>query len=217
MKQKLIAFFAACMLLSGLESFGQTTYLDVVLNGVSTNFNYGNSNSALKNYKKSVFGAQAGVSFQAGITPHFSIVPELYFMMKGGKLLAGNSVTGNETTVRLYTAEIPVLARFHLGRAYLNAGPSIAYDFGGNNKLAGSSKAISFQNGSEGFKRFDASVQIGGGYELPFKNKRIALDVRYCYGVTNISYDREIYNRSLIVSIHFSSAWKTNPLAKNKL
>ncbi|MDB5211036.1 MAG: PorT family protein [Sediminibacterium sp.] len=217
MKQKLIAFFAAGMLLSSLQSFGQTSYLDVLLNGVNTNFNYGNANSSLKNYKKSVFGAQAGVSFQAGITPNFSLVPELYFMMKGGKLLANNPVTNNETTVRLYTAELPVLARFHLGRAYLNAGPAIAYDFGGNNKLANSSKAISFQNGTAGFKRFDASVQVGGGYEFPFKQKRVALDIRYCYGVTNISYDREIYNRSLIVSIHFSRAWKTNPLAKNKL
>jgi hypothetical protein len=214
MKQKLIALFAAGMLLSSLQSFGQVSYLDVILNGVSTNFNYGNANSSLKSYKKSVFGVQAGVSFQAGITPNFSLVPEFYFMMKGGKLLTNNPVTNNETTVRLYTAELPVLARFHLGKAYLNAGPAIAYDFGGNNKLVNSSKAISFQNGAEGFKRFDASVQVGGGYEFPFKQKRIALDIRYCYGVTNISYDREIYNRSLIVSIHFSRVLKTNPFAQ---
>ena len=217
MKTKLFAVLAAGMLLFSLHSSGQTTYLDIVLNGVSTNFNYGSSNSVLKNYRKSVFGAQAGLSFQAGVTKNFSLVPELYFMMKGGKLSANNPVTNSETTIRLYTVELPLLARVHFGKAYLNAGPSIAYDFGGNNKLENSSKAISFQNTGEGFKRFDAGIQVGAGYELPFKQKRIALDIRYYYGVTNISYDREIYNRSLIVSIRFSRAWKTNPLAKNKL
>jgi hypothetical protein len=190
------------------------TYLDIVLNAVSTNFNYGGANSALKDYKKSVLGAQAGVSFQAGITSHFSLVPELYFMMKGGKLKANNPFTMDETTIRLYTVELPVLARFHFGKMYLNAGPSIAYNLGGKSKIENSSKPVSFNNCNEGFKRFDAGVQVGGGFELPFKQKRVAVDLRYNYGLTNISYDREIYNRSFIVSVHFSKPWKTNPLGK---
>src|SRR5439155_24675052 len=103
------------------------------INAVSTNLNYGSSNSALTDYKKPVLGAQIGMSFQAGITPKFSIVPELYFMMKGGKLKANNPVTNNETTLRLYTLELPVLARFHFGKLYMNAGPSIAYNLGGTN------------------------------------------------------------------------------------
>ena len=188
------------------------TYFDVVLNLVSTNLNYGDANSALKDYKKSVLGAQAGVSFQAGITSHFSLVPELYFMMKGGKLKEGNPETGAERTLRFYTAELPVLARFHLGKLYVNAGPSIAYNFGGTNKVENSSKALSFTNSSEGFKRFEAGVQMGGGFEFPLKQKRVAFDFRYNYGLSNISYGKEMYNRSFIVSIHFSRAWKTNPI-----
>lgn len=191
------------------------TYFDVVLNLVSTNLHYGDANSAMKDYKKSVLGAQAGVSFQAGITPNFSLVPELYFMMKGGKLKEGNPQTGVERTLRFYTAELPVLARIHLGKLYVNAGPSIAYNFGGTNTMEHSSKALSFQNTSEGYRRFEAGIQAGGGFEFPFKQKRVAIDLRYNYGLTNISYGKEMYNRSFIVSIHFSRAWKSNPLGRN--
>lgn len=218
------------MIFLGAAAFGQTkevvtekgndgrrtahTYFDVVLNLVSTNLHYGNANTSVKEYKKPVLGAQAGVSFQAGITPNFSLVPELYFIMKGGKLKEGNPETGVERTLRFYTAELPVLARFHLGKLYINAGPSIAYNFGGTSKVENSSKALSFTNSSEGFKRFDAGVQMGGGFEFPLKQKRVALDFRYNYGLTNISYGKEMYNRSFIVSIHFSRAWKTNPLGR---
>jgi hypothetical protein len=68
------------MILMYTNTFGQKTYLDLMINRVSTNLNYGNSQDNLKDYTKSARGFQAGISFQAGITPHFSVVPELYFL-----------------------------------------------------------------------------------------------------------------------------------------
>lgn len=191
------------------------TYFDLMINVQSTNLNYGNLNTALEDYKKSVKGVQAGVSFQAGITPHFSLVPELYFMMKGGKLLADNPLTDRTTTYRLYSFELPVLARIHLGNFYINAGPSIAYNFKGTKKVDDVKTDLSFEDSAEGFKRLDAGVQGGVGYMFKIKEKRLALDVKYNYGLTNISSDKEIYNRGLIVSVHYSKAWKKNPLGKN--
>jgi hypothetical protein len=190
------------------------TYLDLVLNLVGTNFHYGNSNEALSDYKKTVLGAQLGVSLQAGITPRFSVVSEFYFFMKGAELGTNNSFNTNNTTIRLYTLEMPVLARIHFGRFHLNAGPSIAYNFYGTQKIESHTSDLSFANASGGFKRWEASIQLGGGYRFQTKRKSILLDVRYNDGLTNISYDREIYNRSLIISIHFSKPWKTNPLAR---
>ena len=190
------------------------TYLDLMANVVSTNLNYGGSNSALADYKKSANGIQAGASFQAGITPGFSLVSELYFMKKGGKLKANNPLSANESSIRLNTLELPVLARFHFGKFYMNAGPSIAYTLNGKNKIGDLSTKLSFSNSGEGFKRFDAGIQMGGGVEFPFKQKRIALDIRYNYGLTNIAYNKEIYNRTVMISIHFSNPWKTNPLAR---
>lgn len=192
----------------------ENTYFDILFNAVSTNLNYGHSNGALTDYKKEAKGIQAGVSFQAGITPTFSLVSEFYFMMKGGKLKSGNPLTNSETTQRLYGLELPVLARFHFGKFHANAGPSIAYNLSGTRKINGESTDISFKNSSEGFKRFDAGVQLGGGYTFRVKQKRVALDLRYNYGLTNISHSQEIHNRSFIVSIHTSPRWRSNPLNK---
>ena len=141
------------------------TYLGVLLNAVSTNLNYGKSNGALSDNKKSVLGAQLGASFQAGITPKFSLVSELYFIMKGGKLEANNSADVNNSTLRLYTLELPVLARFHFGKVYVNAGPTIAYNLFGTNKIEGTSTDVSFNNSTDGFKRWDAGIQMGAGYQ----------------------------------------------------
>ena len=47
-----------------------------MINMESTNLNYGSSNSELETYKEPVKGIQAGFSFQAGITPKFSLVSE---------------------------------------------------------------------------------------------------------------------------------------------
>jgi HJR/Mrr/RecB family endonuclease len=192
------------------------SYLDLMVNVVSTSLNYGASNSALANYKKTANGIQAGATFQAGITPCFSLVSEMYFMRKGGKLKADNPLTTNESSLRLNTIELPVLARFHFDKFYVNAGPSIAYNISGTRKIEDVSSKLSFKNTAEGLKRFDAGVQVGGGVELPFKQRRIALDIRYNYGLTNISYHKEIHNRAVMISVHFSKPWKTNPLGRNK-
>jgi hypothetical protein len=210
----LLIFLSAC-------AFGQTTdtiktaktYLDAVVNLVSTNLNYGANNNALSDYKRSVLGAQVGVTFQAGITPAFSIVSELYFSMKGGKLKTGNPLTTSESKVRTYAIEIPLLARFHFSDFHVNAGPSIAYNFYGTRNINDQTSDLVFDSSINGFKRFDAGLQAGGGYTFHTKTKRIALDLRYNYGLTNISRGQEMYNRSFVVSIHVSKAWKTNPFA----
>lgn len=233
MMKKLTTVFVTGMVFLFTNSFAQSTglgteknqndkktaktYLDLMVNVVSTNLNYGGFNSDLSEYKKSNHGIQAGASFQAGLTSSFSLVSELYFLRKGGKLTAGNPLTISESTLHLNTMELPVLARFHFGKFYINAGPSIAYTFSGDWKIDGKSTKLSFNNTSEGYKRFDAGIQAGGGVEFPFKQKRIALDIRYNYGLTNIAYNKEMYNRALMISMHFSKQWKINPLAKNKM
>lgn len=230
-KTKQLGLIAAMILLAA-NSFGQQkesgsekirigeksaeTYFDLMINVVSTNLNYGSSNSALSDYKEPVKGLNAGVSFQAGITSKFSLVSELYYIRKGGELTANNPLTTQKTILKLNSFELPVLARFHFGKFYMNAGPSIAYNFSGTRKIEDVSRAISFNNSTGAFNRLDAGIQIGGGYTFPIKQKRLALDIRYCYGLSNISYDKEMFNRGLIITVHFSKPWKTNPLAKKR-
>jgi Outer membrane protein beta-barrel domain len=232
MKKQVQTVLLISMIFLSASAFGQTispeanktnkvkktakTYFDLMINVAGTNLNYGGDNSALSDYKKSANGLQAGVSFQAGITPAFSLVTELYYMRKGGKLKNNNPLTGTESSIRLNTIELPVMARVHVGKFYMNAGPSIAYNLSGKRKIDKVSDNLSFNNSAGAFKRFDAGIQMGGGFEFPFKQKRIALDIRYNYGLSNISYDKEIQNRALMISVHFSKAWKKNPLGKHK-
>jgi Outer membrane protein beta-barrel domain len=190
------------------------TYLDLVLNVVGTNLNYGKSNDVLSDYKKAVLGAQVGVSLQAGITPHVSLVSELYLFMKGGELKANNPLTTSNTNIRLYTLELPVLARIHFGRFHLNAGPSVAYNIYGSQKNENSTSDLAFNNSAESFKRWEAGVQVGGGYTFHTKRKTVRLDIRYNYGLTNITNSGEMYNRSLILALHFAKPWKTDPLGR---
>ena len=232
MKKNLQAAIIFSMIFLSSNVFGQTitvkpeqtkiqenssnTYFDLLLNLVGTNLNYGKSNAALRDYKKAVLGAQVGMSFQAGLTPQLSVVSEFYFMMKGGELKASNPLTTNKTTLRLYTLELPVLVRYNVGKFYLNAGPSIAYNLMGDKKIADVSKSVSFNDATDNFKRWDAGIQMGAGYRFKIRQKSVVLDARYSYGLTNISYGQEMYNRNLNVSLHFSKAWKSNPIGLYK-
>ena len=231
MKKKLQAGFIISMIILSTNAFGQTkelgsqkkndgkktakTYLDLMVNMQSSNFNYGSSNSDLSDYKKPVKGIQAGASFQAGITSAFSLVSELYFIRQGGELKANNPLATSASTLRLNTLELPVLARLHVGKFYVNAGPSIGYTLSGSREINDKSSRLSFKNSDEGFKRLDAGIQMGGGFEFPIKQKRIALDIRYVHGLSNIAYGQEMHNRALMISVHFSKRWKTNPLGRN--
>lgn len=216
---KLIVLFLS---LTIAPAFSQQTSLNLLFNGVTTHFNYGSQNATLKDYKKGVLGAQIGASFQTGITSRFSLVPELYAVMKGGRLLANNPLTASPSTVRLYMLELPVLARFHVGRFYLNAGPYLTYALGGTVLIEGSDvspqtkRALDFGHDNGTFNRWESGAQVGVGYAFPFRQKRMAIDIRYSYGLTSLSNGIDRYNRFLNVGVLVSQPWATNPLAYRK-
>jgi len=204
------------------KSFAQKTYMSPLINVVSSNFNYGDANNAMKSYKKDARGIMAGATFQAGITPVFSVVAETYFVMKGATLKTDNPLTVNKSTLRLYNVEIPVLARVHINRFYMNAGPYVSYTIGGRIKTESSetipekSTAISFSNVTDGFKRWELGVQAGAGYNFRIKKRALALDLRYGYGLTNVSQNAERYNRTFTMSIIAVKPWKTNPFGRKR-
>ena len=194
----------------------QNTFLDPVFKVVSTSMNYGSSNGALADFKKQSRGIQAGLTFQAGLSPDFSLASELYLIMKGGKLKNNNPVYGKETTDRLYSLELPVMARLHLGKFHTNAGPSVSYNIFGNRKTDGQKRDLSFGRSGQDFKSFEAGIQVGGGYTFKAKKRMVTLDLRYNHGLTNISHVSEIYNRNVMISMHVYQPWKTNPFKANK-
>ncbi|MEO6287483.1 MAG: porin family protein [Dyadobacter sp.] len=218
---KYLIAIALISLSTSIRSYCQTTRFTLLANNVNANFNYGRSNGTLQPYKKNFKGLQLGASFQAGITPHFSVLTELYFVTKGGWLKEDNPVTFNKSKLRLNTFELPMLARIHIGRVYTNLGPYAAYNLSGRLKTEGSttspesSQSLSFQNTPNGFRRWDVGVQAGAGYIFPFKKASILLDVRYGHGLLNISRGIERYNRVLNISVLVSKPWKKNPFSKH--
>lgn len=192
-------------------AYSQTSKFSFAINSLTTNFNYGSANSDLKSYKKDYRGFQAGISYQAGITPIFSIVPELYFAMKGGILQKSNPLTGGKSTLRINSLELPVLARFHYKKLYLNAGPYAGYNVGGRLKVEESANSVksstrlSFGTGATDLKRWDLGFQAGAGYNFPLKKSTFTIDVRYGYGLVNISREVDRYNRMFNLSLQVSS------------
>jgi len=61
----------------------------------------------------------------------------------------------------------------------------------------------------------DAGIQFGAGFRFKVKQKDVVLDTGYTYGLSNFSNGREMINRYLNISLHFSKPWKTNPLGRN--
>lgn len=195
---------ATILMSLAFNTTARTNRLGISLNSLTTNFNYGSSNSAMQQYKKNFTGLQVGVSYQAGISSSFSVVPELYFAVKGGILTDKNPLTINKSTLRLNTLDLPVLARVHFGQFYLNAGPYVGYTLAARLKMQTSTNEVSKESisvGTNGIKRWDYGLQAGAGYDFKLKGSTLALDVRYGYGLANLSSDIERYNRMLNISL----------------
>ncbi len=201
---------AAFFLAASAPLSAQTSRLSISLNSLTTNFNYGKSNAELKGYKKNHSGLQAGISYQAGISPMFSIVPELYFAMKGGMLKRNNPLNGGKSTLKINSFDLPVLARLHYNKLYINAGPCVGYNVGGRLKVDQTETTphkittVSFGNASGDLRRWDTGFQVGAGYNFNLNKSVLTLDVRYGYGFINISKDVDRYNRMLNISVQAS-------------
>lgn len=207
---------ALALLLISMKSFSQNTHFDLLINSVYTNFDYGKSNDQIKSYKQAARGIEAGVSFEADISTHVSVLSEAYFTMKGAVLKTNNPLTTNKSKLRLYSTELPVLARFHLGNFYVNTGPYLGYIISGKLKTKGSesisasTRSISFNDELGGFKRWDMGFQAGIGYNLQLKKSIMAFDFRYGYGLINMSQDDERYNRMFKFSLTIFKPWRKN-------
>jgi hypothetical protein len=204
------------LMLVSLPSFSQENGFGISINSLTTNFNYGSSNKSLQPFKKDFKGLQAGASYQIGVNRMFSVVPELNFAIKGGRLKADNPGTINKSTLRFYTVEVPVFARLHINRLYINAGPYAAYVLGGRLKVSGSSDVaasstkVSFGSSAGQLHRWDYGFQAGAGYNFKLSNANLTLDARYGYGLASISNDLNRYNRTLNISLVVSNRQKKN-------
>ncbi|MFZ4930508.1 porin family protein [Chryseobacterium sp. Mn2064] len=154
------------------------------------------TNQAIKNVNgeksKTSFQAGLGVNIQTGLT-NFSVQPEVNFISKGTRF---KNSFGNQTYNFNYI-EIPVLAKYTFGPVYVNAGPSIGFLMGKNDKVKaayGSTKSVDF------------GLQMGAGLAFPAGPGKLIVDGRYNLGLSNISDEKglDVKNRGFAVSLGYA-------------
>ncbi|RZK93209.1 MAG: PorT family protein [Pedobacter sp.] len=142
--------------------------------------------------EKMKVGFQGGVGFNIATGKNFSVQPELNYISKGTKFEAGNI----NRKLNLNYLEIPVLAKYSFGPAYVNAGPSIG--------LLISKKDEVRQNYGTELKKLDFGVQMGAGLALPLGIGKVIVDGRYALGLSELSKNVNVKNRGIIASLGYS-------------
>ncbi|BAP29479.1 uncharacterized protein CHSO_0442 [Chryseobacterium sp. StRB126] len=154
------------------------------------------ANQSIKNVNdeksKTSFQAGLGVNIQTGIK-NFSVQPEVNFISKGTKF---KNSFGSETYNFNYI-EVPVLAKYSFGPVYVNAGPSIGFLMGKNEKVKatyGKTRSIDF------------GLQMGAGVAIPAGPGKVIVDGRYNLGLNNISDEKglDVKNRGFAISLGYA-------------
>ena len=154
--------------------------------------------------QSSVNGFTLGAVLEVGITDNIFIQPEAIFLQKGSEL--NTSITELKTSVNYL--DIPVLLKLKLiNTDLLNinllGGPSFGLALNGEETTAGGQTVDINFGGENGLKRFDLGINAGGGVGINLGSIGVFGDVRYLFGVSNISEDsnREIKNKGLNLSV----------------
>ncbi|QHT66009.1 PorT family protein [Rhodocytophaga rosea] len=140
-----------------------------------------------------------GINLPISEDGFFSVQPELLYIQKGVKY----EEDGNYIKTSFNHIELPVLAKVSFGsdafKAYVNAGPSFAYNMGGKTTLKFNDEKESMKLrfadkedtdeisyiDPEYSNRTDFGVQFGGGLGFQAGPGMLLLDVRYGLGLTN--------------------------------
>lgn len=154
--------------------------------------------------QSSVNGFTLGAVLEIGITDNIFIQPEAIFLQKGSEL--NTSLTNLKTNVNYL--DIPVLLKIKLlNTKLLNinllGGPSFGLALNGEETTAGGQTVDINFGGDNGLKRFDLGINAGGGVGVNLGSIGVFGDVRYLFGVSDISEDanREIKNKGLNLSV----------------
>jgi hypothetical protein len=153
--------------------------------------------------RESINGFTLGAVLEVGLGGNIFLQPEAVFVQKGSKLDLPN--LGEKINVNYL--DIPILLKVKLLNSNLLninllGGPSFGLALNGEKTSGGKTVDINF-GGENGLKRFDLGINAGGGIGINFGNVGVFGDVRYLFGVSNISEttDTEIKNQGLNVSV----------------
>jgi len=162
---------------------------------------------------KSLPGLVAGVFASKDLRDRFAVQIEALVSQKGVKF-ENFALSGEDLKVRLTYFEIPVLARysFTMGaagageprRIHVLAGPTFGFKAADSQKLGDEDLEDDFQ---QDLKGADVGLAIGAAFEM----RKLLIDLRYTFGLTNINDDFDeddlsLKNRSFAITV----GWRFN-------
>ena len=140
---------------------------------------------------------------EIGLGGNIYLQPEAVFIQKGTKL----KVVNDDNKINVNYLDVPILLKIKLLNSNLLninllGGPSFGLALNGEETAGGETVDINF-GGENGLKRFDLGINAGGGVGVNFGSVGVFGDVRYLFGVSDISdaADREIKNKGLNLSV----------------
>ncbi len=173
-KTKIVLSLAACLLVSQI----MMAQFHIGVKG-GTNVTKIDGKSFNEEFK---YGYHVGGFAEIGISPKFSIQPEVMFnqystsLDSNYKALYQNAINSNQSKVKLNYLSVPLILDYKfLGPIHLQAGPQFGV-------LMNQDKNF-LQNGADAFKKGDFSML--GGAEIHLSKLRIT--GRYVVGLNNIN------------------------------
>jgi hypothetical protein len=156
-------------------------------------------------------GIQAALPIEINFNQLIALQPEFCFIQKGDKTEFGNgSYTSKVSTNNL---EVPLLLKLKFGKSMafvINGGLYGGFALKGKVKYEGSSNSaeereIDFEK--DKVRRADAGVILGIGFKAPMNNGYFTMDLRYTYGLTDLSMessnDLKVHNEGFNLAIGF--------------
>ncbi|MCL1821946.1 MAG: PorT family protein [Prolixibacteraceae bacterium] len=158
-------------------------------------------------------GFQAGVVADLGITPNFSVIPELLFSQRGGKEEFEEGGTKETSTTTLNYLQLPVNCayKFDVGagsKFMIFAGPYIGYGLSGKAKYAAEEDGEKFDDSADikfgsdkDLKALDFGVNAGVGYQY----EKIFFKLQFNQGLSNLSNESsyKMKNQNIAVSVGY--------------
>ena len=189
--KKIFLSLVLCSFVGAMFAQGAKFGITAGLNTSTVNTN--NTEGAKVGYKA---GFQAGVVMDLGITPNFSVIPELNFSQKGAKISfdEGEKVDWN-MTLNYLTLPINLAYKFDLGmdqKFMIFAGPYLGYGLSTSNKMKGGGIEIDpseygfdmkFGSTDEDLNPLDYGLNVGIGYQYT----KIFFKLQYNLGLANLS------------------------------
>lgn len=125
-------------------------------------------------------GFHAGGIIDILFGEHFSVQPQVLFVMKGGKF----NQNGTRMNFSFYTIDLPINLLYRHDDFFIGAGPDLSYGVSANAKQTGYDQINIYKEFAGGkFKRFDIGVNVLMGYRF---SNNILVSANYTPGLSDI-------------------------------